>query len=100
MNKITLLVLVVLAGCAAPYQPEPTLLDPAVKQSVNIDPRLLKECDPTLKTLDDRAYPEKDVVAQTGIWSSQYSECRDNHKGLIDVVRKAFNLPTETKGSK
>jgi hypothetical protein len=87
------LFLLTLAGCnggstvVIPDNP----IDERIKKTVDIDRRLLTECDdlvvitqPTLKPEDLFDYRAADLLI--------HKKCKQNNHSLIEIIRKAFNI--------
>lgn len=105
MKYIPILALAVLAGCAG-IKDVPTVVYPGasmnvspiggaevkqVKESVDIDPQLLQAC-PDLPAMSVVNPAPEDILAQKVVETRIYALCSARHRGLISVVREAFNL--------
>lgn len=61
------------------------------KDKVEIDPYFLTECDP-LPMFKVTKPTEADVLRQKALESLTHKDCVIRHRGLIEIVKKAFNL--------
>jgi hypothetical protein len=98
MKNLLIVLSVLLAACSGdPVRPplEDVVLAPNT-ETVNVPKNLLVKC-PLLPKLEVRKYTEKEVVVIDKSWIDMYDTCRTNNSVLIDTVRKAFNIPDETK---
>lgn len=89
-HLLVLCLLAVLAGCNT----DPIVQTPPVvpeTSKVVIDPSLLKPCD-DLEELDVKKYTQGETAKALEPIINSAGECARNHKSLIDVVKKAFNL--------
>lgn len=104
-NIITLMFVMGLIGCAA----KPVVVVPSIskdttkespaskkeldkpKQTVEIDPELLKECDDFSKMTSKNPTPNQ-VLDQKGKDVATLSECRNRHRSLVKIVKDAFNI--------
>lgn len=103
---ITLMFVMALVGCAT----KPVVVVPPVtkdatasqspaskkelekaKQTVEIDPELLKECEDFSKLESKNPTPNQ-VLTQKGKDVATLSECRKRHRSLVKIVKDAFNI--------
>ncbi len=61
------------------------------KDKVEIDPYFLAECAP-LPIFNATKPTDADVLRQKALESITYKDCAIRHRGLIEIVKKAFNL--------
>ena len=92
INKyiLTVVFLFNLSACSSIPKANPVILEPKAV-SVVIPPELLEEC-VAMKALVGITVTELQVVQQVQIWSTDYANCRLQHKSLSDIVKKAFNI--------
>lgn len=88
MKKLILIFALVLVGCNGTL-PENPVAVPEDTKTVEVDRRLLQACtEPTRlasgKDTDNLAFTEATLTA--------LAECGVRHKGLVDVVKRAFNI--------
>jgi hypothetical protein len=96
MKTIFIAMLVtVFAGCASVKPPViPGTLE-GVKTEVNIDPRLLEDCDP-LSDIDSNVRPS-DVLDQHAKDVKVVNCLRSKNKALVKTMKEAFNLKDAPK---
>ncbi len=105
MKKLTkqfLLLLLTLNsfGCSS-QQPKPVVLtkEIKVKETVNIDPALLQECDP-LPLIKKELLDPKTILTYKRIETSQYIHCALMHSKLVGIVKDAFNIKEAENANK
>lgn len=86
---LTFILVSVLAGCSTVKQERPTVVLEEGAKTVQIDPRLLANCD----DIDQLASPkDQDVLNFIGDWSKKYRSCKNDKAALVQIVKKAFNI--------
>lgn len=85
---------VLLTGCPGPVKIEPTIPSPDVKDHVNVDQSLIQYCAEHLAKPAPGEYTQKQILDVVAAWDRQAYSCAKNHNALVDLTRKAFNLPT------
>ena len=88
-NFVILLVLFALSACCTTPDDKPPAALADSKKKVDIDPRLLKDCEDFTKIKTPR---DTDILAANAQWINAYKECKDNKRELNVLVKKAFNL--------
>ena len=83
----TILVLLLLAGCATT---QPTVVLPPKTETVQINPALLSPCASPIKLTDSTT-----LLQASGQWFVAMKECSDKQKALSDIVRSAFNTDSK-----
>jgi hypothetical protein len=97
MRPLNVLCLLVIAfavcACATkpvdPVPPQPTV---ETKQTVDVDPSLIQDCD-QLKPLAVRAYSKQETVTLFNGFANKYSVCARRQHDLSTIAKKAFNIP-------
>jgi hypothetical protein len=80
----------ILSGCALQPVANPVILEP-VSSTVVISPDLLADC-VAMKPLIMDSYTELQLLQQVQLWSTDFNNCRLNHKALSGITKKAFNI--------
>lgn len=80
-----------LTGCSfLCKKPTPPNIPGDKDQQVNVDARLLADCE-QLAPLTGT--DESHVAVMARAWSEAHAACASNHKSLVTVVKKAWNIP-------
>ena len=94
MIRYSIFLALALTGCATtapPVAPPIVVAD----TTVVLPPELLQDCI-NLPRLDKKQYTEAELLEVINTWSKANTVCKANHKALVDVVTKAFNIDPVT----
>lgn len=84
MNKL-ILILVLLAGCAAPKD----AIVPPPERTVHIDPRVLELCDPLINLSEQASFD--DLLATTVANFEIYNNCALKQRNSVILLKKFAN---------
>lgn len=88
MKKLILIFALVLVGCNGTL-PENPVAVPEEEETVEVDRRLLQPCAEPTKLASGK---DTDNLAFTEATLTALAECSVRHKGLVDLVKRAFNI--------
>lgn len=89
---ISAILATMLAACGTTPPPPDAAVVASEKQSTNIDPALIKACEP-FKQLDrTKTYTPQDQSTAIGIWASQYDDCAGRFAKFVAIVTPVLNI--------